>query len=58
MAFIREKRRGSRRYYYLVENYREDGHVRQRTIRYLGTKRPRGRQKGLRGSRLHLVGTR
>ncbi|KKK67724.1 hypothetical protein LCGC14_2951220 [marine sediment metagenome] len=50
MAYIREKRRGRRSYYYLVENYREDGHTRQRVIKYLGTKRPRGRQKGFRGT--------
>jgi len=51
MAFVREKRRGSRRYYYLVENYRQDGKVRQRTIRYVGTQKPRGPQKGLKGTR-------
>ena len=50
MAFVREKRRGSRRYYYLVENTRQqDGKVRQRTIRYIGIKRPKGPQKGLKG---------
>ncbi len=50
MAFIRGKWHGGRCYYYLVENYREDGHTRQRVIRYIGTKRPRGRQRGFRGT--------
>lgn len=49
MAFVRCKRRGKREYFYLVETYRENGNVHQRTLKYLGTKRPRGRQKGLRG---------
>ena len=40
MAFIREIKRGNKRYYYLVETYREDGKVKQRTLKYLGTKRP------------------
>ncbi|GAJ02730.1 unnamed protein product, partial [marine sediment metagenome] len=39
-------------YYYLVESYREGGKVKQRVLRYLGTRPPRGRQKGLRGSRV------
>lgn len=34
----------------LVESYREDGKVRQRVLKYLGTHPPKGRQKGLRGS--------
>lgn len=51
MAFVRVKRRGDREYYYLVESYREDGKVRQRILKYLGTHPPRGQQKGLRGSR-------
>ena len=38
-----------RSYFSLVETHREDGKVRQRSIRYLGTKRPRGPQKGLKG---------
>ena len=41
MAFIREKRRGSRSYFYLVENVRDNGKVRQKVIRYVGTRRPR-----------------
>ncbi len=49
MAFVRVKKRGDRKYYFLVETYRlEDGKPRQRVIRYIGTHPPRGRQKGLR----------
>ena len=40
MAYIRTKRRGQRLYYYLVESKREGDKVRQRVIRYLGTKPP------------------
>ena len=42
MAFIREIKRGNKPYYYLVESYRdkETGKVRQRNLKYLGTKRP------------------
>jgi len=40
MAFIREIKRGKKRYYYLVETYRENGKVKQRTLKYLGTKPP------------------
>lgn len=36
MAFVRTKTRNGKRRYHLVENYREDGKVRQRTIAYLG----------------------
>ena len=52
MAFIREVNRGfyangrPKRYYYLVETYREDGKVKQRQ-RYLGTSKPGGRSCGL-----------
>ena len=52
MAFIREVKRGfyangrPKRYYYLVENYRENGKVKQRQ-RYLGTRKPSGRRYGL-----------
>ncbi|MBA7619875.1 hypothetical protein ES703_27217 [subsurface metagenome] len=50
MAFIREKKQDGRSYFYLVRNFRgEDGKTRQQHIRYLGTRRPRGRQKGLKG---------
>ena len=40
MAYVRTKRRGQRVYYYLVESKREGDKVRQRVIRYLGTKPP------------------
>jgi hypothetical protein len=40
MAYVRTKRRGQRLYYYLVESKREGDKVRQRVIRYLGTKPP------------------
>lgn len=40
MAFVRVKRQGDRRYYYLVESKREGKKVRQRVIRYLGTEPP------------------
>jgi hypothetical protein len=46
VAFIRKK--GG--YYYKVESYRENGHVRQRTLAYLGKNPPRGPHSGLRGS--------
>lgn len=52
MAFIREVKRGfyangrPKRYYYLVETYRENGKVKQRQ-RYLGTRKPGGRSCGL-----------
>ncbi len=40
MSFVRVKHRGQKSYYYLVENKREGTKVRQRIIRYLGTKPP------------------
>ena len=40
MPFARVKRRGQKVYYYLVESKREGTKVRQRIIRYLGTKPP------------------
>jgi len=40
MPFVRVKRRGQKVYYYLVESKREGNKVRQRIIRYLGTKPP------------------
>ena len=40
MAYVRTKRRGRKLYYYLVESKREGDKVRQRVIRYLGTKPP------------------
>lgn len=36
MAFIRKKKVNGREYYYLVENYRQSGKVRQKTLAYLG----------------------
>ena len=49
MAFVRVKYHGKRPYYYLVETFRENGKVKQRTLKYIGTHPPRGRQKGLKG---------
>lgn len=43
MAYIRSKRFGDRTYYYLVEGRREEGKVRQKVIKYLGTS-PHGRE--------------
>ena len=40
MAFVRAKRKGNRIYYYLVESKREGNKVRQKVIKYLGTKSP------------------
>ena len=40
MPFVRTKHRGQKSYYYLVENKRDGDKVRQRVIRYLGTKPP------------------
>ena len=40
MPYVRVKRRGQKVYYYLVESKREGTKVRQRIIRYLGTKPP------------------
>ena len=40
MPYVRAKSRGQRVYYYLVESKREGDKVRQRIIRYLGTKPP------------------
>ncbi len=44
MAFIRERRRGNRTYYYLVENRREGKKVRQKVLQYVGTQPPEGWQ--------------
>ena len=46
MAFIREVKRGYKRYYFLVETYREDGKVKQRQA-YLGTEKPPRPWRGL-----------
>jgi len=40
MAFIRVKRFGNRKYYYLVEGKREGKKVRQKVLKYLGTEPP------------------
>ena len=40
MPFVRAKHRGQKVYYYLVESKRQSNKVRQRIIRYLGTKPP------------------
>ncbi|MBA7526778.1 hypothetical protein ES705_18948 [subsurface metagenome] len=40
MPYVRVKHRGQKVYYYLVESKREGNKVRQRIIRYLGTKPP------------------
>lgn len=37
MAFIRTKEIKGRLYYYLVKSFREDGKVKQKVIKYLGT---------------------
>jgi len=37
MAYVRRKRLKGHDYYYLVESYRQDGKVRTRTLKYLGT---------------------
>lgn len=36
MAFVRKKKVGKYEYYYLVENAREAGKVKQKTLLYLG----------------------
>jgi len=36
MAFIRHVKRGNNTYAYLVESYRKNGKVKQRTLEYLG----------------------
>ena len=40
MAYIRNKKRGEKNYYYLVESYREEGKVHQRLLRYIGKNEP------------------
>jgi len=50
MAFVRFKRHGKRLYWYLVENYNDHGKIRQRVLKYLGTRSPRGRHTRLKGS--------
>ena len=50
---VRAKKQGDRLYYYLVETYYPEGYTkpRQRVVRYLGVHPPRGRQRGLRGTK-------
>jgi len=40
MAYIRVQKRGKRRYYYLVKSEREGNKVRQKFLKYLGTRKP------------------
>jgi len=40
MAYIRVQKRGRRRYYYLVRSEREGKKVRQKFLKYLGTRKP------------------
>lgn len=42
-GFIRVKYIAGRPYYYLVRSYRENGKIRQKVVRYLGTRKPRGK---------------
>ena len=44
MSFIRAKVSRGKTYYYLVENRREGKRIRQRVLKYLGTKPPEGWQ--------------
>ena len=44
MAFIRAKTIRGHTYYYLVESRREGKNVRQKVLKYLGTKPPEGWQ--------------
>ena len=37
MAYVRRKRLKGHNYYYLVESFRQDGKVKTRTLKYLGT---------------------
>jgi len=37
VAYVRRKRLKGHDYYYLVESYRQDGKVKTRTLKYLGT---------------------
>ena len=37
MAYVRRKRLKGHDYYYLVESYRQEGKVKTRTLKYLGT---------------------
>jgi len=37
VAYVRRKRLKGHDYYYLVKSYRQDGKVKTRTLKYLGT---------------------
>jgi len=41
MAYIRTKKISGNTYYYLVKSVRENGRVRQVTLKYLGTEDPK-----------------
>lgn len=45
VPYVRAKRRGDRKYYYLVESRREGKKVRQHVLRYIGTQRPTKEQQ-------------
>jgi len=40
MSYIRKKKFGGREYWYLCKSVREGSKVRQKVIKYLGTKKP------------------
>jgi len=40
MAYLVVKRRGNKKYYYLVKGFREGKKVRQKTLKYFGTEPP------------------
>ena len=42
-GFIRVKYIAGRPYYYLVRSVREGGKVKQKVVKYLGTRKPRGK---------------
>lgn len=41
-GFFRVKYIHGRPYYYLVKSYRENGKVKQKVLKYLGTRKPKG----------------
>jgi hypothetical protein len=41
LAFVRKKTIKGRNYYYLVKSVREGSKVRQKVIKYLGSRKPR-----------------
>lgn len=45
MSFVRIKTINGNQYYYLVENKRENGVVRQKCLKYLGKTKPMNQQK-------------